>query len=276
MFVLVILILFSTSCYGMFLDGLFGLSGGGSSAVGGLVMGAFFTWLTIRRYRKLEKTGRNPNKVMGWILIVMSVVGVTGAFSESDVFSYLGSDIGFLVSGILLLHGIGQQSAVTAVPAVTRPEPPEPQPAAETPLSDVQQFLKLIGQVKNTQQASKNPGFLTNLTDCDNFTREIVKSGGEKAVNKQLLDTGITLLKSYLDTQDNKIQTDKTLEIMTEIEKAFIKIRKALESIYNNEYSKEGMNISSEITALNYMLNQQGLLGSDFESDFKPESEKSE
>lgn len=234
----------------------------GSAAVMIVLIG-LMGWWTFRTYKKAAQRGKKGSRVWGWILIAIGVIGYLGSFDTGSSIDSFCVACGFVFSGVMLLEGFSKKVKKTA-PKPAQPARPVPQPQP-VKLSLSEQVIALIDQTLSLPRVKENPEFSSNLRDSRDFIIETVKKSGETAVGKQLMTTISNLLSIYLDTADNAIQTDQTQKNLLQIENAFVEVRKALASLYDKTYSSENIDLSAEITAMNMMLKQDGLLGSDFE-----------
>lgn len=239
----------------------------GSAAVMIVLIG-LMGWWTFRTYKEAAQRGKKGNGVWGWILIAIGVIGYLGKLRYRFVNRQL-------LCGMRLCFF--RRHAAGRLFKESKKDGAETGAACRTCTAAAARsfFTERTGDRayrSDTQSAAgqENPEFSSNLRDSRDFIIETVKKSGETAVGKQLMTTISNLLSIYLDTADNAIQTDQTQKNLLQIENAFVEVRKALASLYDKTYSSENIDLSAEITAMNMMLKQDGLLGSDFEPSGNP------
>lgn len=82
------------------------------------------------------------------------------------------------------------------------------------------------------------------------------------------LPTTKKLVQAYLDLEQEPISSEAMLKTKKEIEDTLDTINLAFENLLNSFFDTKALDISSDISALNTMLAQEGLTKSDFEMKF--------
>lgn len=118
---------------------------------------------------------------------------------------------------------------------------------AKSPLKDnLEKTEYLLGQIK--EFTIQNPEQVPDI----------------KAFLDYFLPTTTKLLATYSELENQKIQTANVIESKEQIESALESINKAFENMYNDFYTGTAIDVYSDVSVLNTMIAQQGLVDRNF------------
>ena len=128
-----------------------------------------------------------------------------------------------------------------------------------------EKYLKLIRQANDAipgEEISKD------IYDIEQLTREIfnyaIKNPDKKDELKSFfsyyLPTTLKLLNTYVNLEEQPIQTQQIRDTKKEIQEMLKKIKQAFSKLYDQIFDITAMDISSEIAAMEGMMSSQGLL----------------
>lgn len=138
------------------------------------------------------------------------------------------------------------------------------QPAVAKPeITPIDRVIGLLEQVRATRLTQETPAFSKEVSTSIDLLSEIKNEGF--SVEEDLLEHIGTLSVLFLEVEDNKIQTSKSRQILTQIEDTFFIINEALENIYDKNFDLKATAIEEEIITLKTKLNLKGELDTPFE-----------
>ncbi|MGI6109667.1 MAG: hypothetical protein ACOYB8_07495 [Eubacteriaceae bacterium] len=267
--------LMTGSCFGQLLDVIANPSFDGAAKSGYFLSFVIIGTINWFLYYKADQK-QNRKHLAGLIFgIVIAAVGILALLGSGDGENSLAVDLSISVcvaaSGIYLAWysrggGFYRAKKGKKAPKPVRQERPViaavPKKAPQT-ADSIGQTIDLIQKLLEDRQISLNSSFADNLKESKDCLIEI-RQQDSGAVSENLLSTIRSLVTAYTDIADNQIQTEVTRGTAEEIETAFVKITTALHNIYDKKNAATAMDISSDISAMDMMLRQQGLLDSDF------------
>lgn len=219
-------------------------------------------FLAVKLFKK-PHVSRQRYKTWMWIFFAIMCCGLIGSDwgYAPDVAEDVTLILCFAVLALLMYFYNKTGTAVVKQEAVQEqaPEPvktPVPEAPKEMTLSE------LMTAAARTPTAQANPAFVENLKKSQAFLYEIEKS--QLKISPHFLAQVKKLLITFLDVEDNAIQTEKSRSILNEIMGAFPSVEEALGCVYDNQCDSQSMDIETDIKTMEMKLKVDGLLKGDF------------
>ena len=225
---------------------------------------ALLTGLQMDRTRKLEKqldriVGDRDNISLDELF---AAAGIPEAKGLSAVKSAI--DHGYFGAGAYIDNRTGTLVVRGAAP---QPEtPPQPAPAPED------QYSALLRQLREANDAIPDPVMSQKITRLEQLSAQIFAlAQKDPAKQAQLqkfmsyyLPTSLKLLNTYAALPAQDVQGENVTEAKQDIERSMDLLVTAFENQLDKLYQSDALDISSDVSALEGMLNLDGLTGSDF------------
>lgn len=148
-------------------------------------------------------------------------------------------------------------------------------PEARKVLDEGNAYIKKIRQINDeipdTEIMSEKLYRLENIVRSifEEVQKHPEKAGDLRKVLTYYLPTTEKLLNAYLDCERVKYKTDETRKTETEIERAIDTVCEAFERILARIQEVDSIDISSDISVMEKMMQQDGLADSDFKTSGK-------
>ena len=233
-------------------------------AIGG--GGALLTGLRMKSTRKLER-------------LLDKVVGVRDNISLPELFAAAGVDAarGRAAVESAIEHGyFGADAYIdnrtgTLVVRGAAPQPPRPAEPAPTPAPE-DQYAALQRQLRQANDAIPDPVMTAKISRLEDVSARIFalakKDPDKKAQLQKFMDyylpTALKLLNTYAQLSAQDVQGSNITEAKQSIERSMDLLITAFENQLDKLFASDALDVSTDIAALEGMLNLDGLTGGDF------------
>ena len=225
---------------------------------------ALLTGLQMDRTRKLEKqldriVGDRDNILLDELFAAAGISPEKGLPAVKNAI-----DHGYFGAGAYIDNRTGTLVVRGAAP---QPEtPPQPAPAPED------QYSALLRQLREANDAIPDPVMSQKITRLEQLSARIFAlAQKDPAKQAQLqkfmsyyLPTSLKLLNTYAALPAQDVQGENVTEAKQNIERSMDLLVTAFENQLDKLYQSDALDISSDVSALEGMLNLDGLTGSDF------------
>ena len=241
--------------WGEFLTALAQTIGGGAA----LAMG-----LRMKQARKLERqldkiVGTRDNIPLDELFAAAGIDADRGraAVERAIDHGYFGADA-YIDNGTLVVRG--------AAPQPPRPAEPAPAPAPED------QYAALQRQLRQANDAIPDPVMTAKISRLEDVSARIFalakKDPDKKAQLQKFMDyylpTALKLLNTYAQLSAQDVQGSNITEAKQSIERSMDLLITAFENQLDKLFASDALDVSTDIAALEGMLNLDGLTGGDF------------
>ena len=243
--------------WGEFLTALAQTIGGGAA----LAMG-----LRMKQARKLERqldkiVGTRDNIPLDELFAAAGIDADRGraAVERAIDHGYFGADA-YIVNrtGTLVVRG--------AAPQPPKPAEPAPAPAPED------QYAALQRQLRQANDAIPDPVMTAKISRLEDVSARIFalakKDPDKKAQLQKFMDyylpTALKLLNTYAQLSAQDVQGSNITEAKQSIERSMDLLITAFENQLDKLFASDALDVSTDIAALEGMLNLDGLTGGDF------------
>ena len=233
-------------------------------AIGG--GGALLTGLRMKSTRKLE---RLLDKVVGErdnisLPELFAAAGVDAARGRAAVESAI--EHGYFGADAYIDNRTGTLVVRGAAPQPPRPAEPAPAPAPED------QYAALQRQLRQANDAIPDPVMTAKISRLEEVSARIFalakKDPGKKAQLQKFMDyylpTALKLLNTYAQLSAQDVQGTNITEAKQSIERSMDLLITAFENQLDKLFASDALDVSTDIAALEGMLNLDGLTGGDF------------
>ena len=233
-------------------------------AIGG--GGALLTGLRMKSTRKLE---RLLDKVVGErdnisLPELFAAAGVDAARGRAAVESAI--EHGYFGADAYIDNRTGTLVVRGAAPQPPRPAEPAPAPAPED------QYAALQRQLRQANDAIPDPVMTAKISRLEDVSARIFalakKDPGKKAQLQKFMDyylpTALKLLNTYAQLSAQDVQGTNITEAKQSIERSMDLLVTAFENQLDKLFASDALDVSTDIAALEGMLNLDGLTGGDF------------
>ena len=233
-------------------------------AIGG--GGALLTGLRMKSTRKLERlldkvVGERDNISLPELFAAAGVDADRGraAVERAIDHGYFGADAYIdNRTGTLVVRG--------AAPQPPRPAEPAPAPAPED------QYAALQRQLRQANDAIPDPVMTAKISRLEDVSARIFalakKDPDKKAQLQKFMDyylpTALKLLNTYAQLSAQDVQGTNITEAKQSIERSMDLLITAFENQLDKLFAADALDVSTDIAALEGMLNLDGLTGGDF------------
>ncbi len=233
-------------------------------AIGG--GGALLTGLRMKSTRKLER-------------LLDKVVGERDNISLPELFAAAGVDAarGRAAVESAIEHGyFGADAYIdnrtdTLVVRGAAPQPPRPAEPAPAPASE-DQYAALQRQLRQANDAIPDPVMTAKISRLEDVSARIFalakKDPDKKAQLQKFMDyylpTALKLLNTYAQLSAQDVQGTNITEAKQSIERSMDLLITAFENQLDKLFASDALDVSTDIAALEGMLNLDGLTGGDF------------
>ena len=233
-------------------------------AIGG--GGALLTGLRMKSTRKLE---RLLDKVVGErdnisLPELFAAAGVDAARGRAAVESAI--EHGYFGADAYIDNRTGTLVVRGAAPQPPRPAEPAPAPAPED------QYAALQRQLRQANDAIPDPVMTAKISRLEDVSARIFalakKDPDKKAQLQKFMDyylpTALKLLNTYAQLSAQNVQGTNITEAKQSIERSMDLLITAFENQLDKLFASDALDVSTDIAALEGMLNLDGLTGGDF------------
>ena len=233
-------------------------------AIGG--GGALLTGLRMKSTRKLE---RLLDKVVGErdnisLPELFAAAGVDAARGRAAVERAI--DHGYFGADAYIDNRTGTLVVRGAAPQPPRPAEPTPAPAPED------QYAALQRQLRQANDAIPDPVMTAKISRLEEVSARIFalakKDPDKKAQLQKFMDyylpTALKLLNTYAQLSAQDVQGTNITEAKQSIERSMDLLITAFENQLDKLFASDALDVSTDIAALEGMLNLDGLTGGDF------------
>lgn len=233
-------------------------------AIGG--GGALLTGLRMKSTRKLE---RLLDKVVGErdnisLPELFAAAGVDAARGRAAVESAI--EHGYFGADAYIDNRTGTLVVRGAAPQPPRPAEPAPAPAPED------QYSALQHQLRQANDAIPDPVMTAKISRLEDVSARIFalakKDPDKKAQLQKFMDyylpTALKLLNTYAQLSAQDVQGTNITEAKQSIERSMDLLITAFENQLDKLFASDALDVSTDIAALEGMLNLDGLTGGDF------------
>lgn len=247
-----------------FYPGFSGLFSNIAMVIGG--GGALLTGLRMKSTRKLERqldkiVGARDNIPLDELFAAAGIDADRGraAVERAIDHGYFGADAYIdNRTGTLVVRG--------AAPQPPRPAEPAPAPAPED------QYAALQRQLRQANDAIPDPVMTAKISRLEDVSARIFelakKDPGKKAQLQKFMDyylpTALKLLNTYAQLSAQDVQGTNITEAKQSIERSTDLLITAFENQLDKLFASDALDVSTDIAALEGMLNLDGLTGGDF------------
>lgn len=233
-------------------------------AIGG--GGALLTGLRMKSTRKLER-------------LLDKVVGERDNISLPELFAAAGVDAarGRAAVESAIEHGyFGADAYIdnrtdTLVVRGAAPQPPRPAEPAPAPAPE-DQYAALQRQLRQVNDAIPDPVMTAKISRLEDVSARIFalakKDPDKKAQLQKFMDyylpTALKLLNTYAQLSEQDVQGSNITEAKQSIERSMDLLITAFENQLDKLFASDALDVSTDIAALEGMLNLDGLTGGDF------------
>ena len=243
--------------WGEFLTALAQTIGGGAA----LAMG-----LRMKQARKLE---RQLDKIVGTrdnipLDELFAAAGIDADRGRAAVERAI--DHGYFGADAYIDNRIGTLVVRGAAPQPPRPAEPAPAPAPED------QYAALQRQLRQANDAIPDPVMTAKISRLEDVSARIFalakKDPDKKAQLQKFMDyylpTALKLLNTYAQLSAQDVQGSNITEAKQSIERSMDLLITAFENQLDKLFASDALDVSTDIAALEGMLNLDGLTGGDF------------
>ena len=233
--------------------------------------GALWLGLRMNRARKLEQlldkiVGKRDNIPLDELFAAAGVPAEKGrpAVESAIAHGYFGADAYIdNRTGTLIVRG--------EAPRPPQPEPaPQPAPAAEP--EDA--YASLLRQLRTVNDSIPDPVMTDKISRLEQLSARIFelarKDPAKKAQLQKFMDyylpTALKLLNTYAALPAGDIQGQNIAEARQSIERSMDLLITAFENQLDKLFQTDALDVSTDIAALEGMLNLDGLTGGDFKA----------
>ena len=250
-----------------FYPGFSGLFSNIAMTIGG--GGALLTGLRMKSTRKLERlldkvVGERDNISLPELFAAAGVDSARGrAAVESAIeHGYFGADAYIdNRTDTLVVRGAAPQPKKPA-----QPPTPKPAPAAED------EYAALLRQLREVNDAIPDPVMSQKISRLEEVSGRIFalaqQDSNKKAQLQKFMDyylpTALKLLKTYSQLSSQDVQGQNITEAKRSIERSMDLLVSAFEHQLDKLFASDALDVTTDIAALEGMLNLDGLTGSDF------------
>ena len=243
--------------WGEFLTALAQTIGGGAA----LAMG-----LRMKQARKLERkldkiVGDRDNIALGELFAAVGIDAVRGraAVEHAIDHGYFGADAYIdYRTDTLVVRGAAPQP----------PKAPQPEPEAEP--EDL--YASLQQQLRRANDAIPDPVMTAKISRLEELSARIFalakKDPDKKAQLQKFMDyylpTALKLLNTYAQLSAQDVQGENITDARQSIERSMDLLITAFENQLDKLFASDALDVSTDIAALEGMLNLDGLTGGDF------------
>lgn len=247
-----------------FYPGFSGLFSNIAMVIGG--GGALLTGLRMKSTRKLERqldkiVGARDNIPLDELFAAAGIDADRGraAVERAIDHGYFGADAYIdNRTGTLVVRG--------AAPQPPRPAEPAPAPAPED------QYAALQRQLRQANDAIPDPVMTAKISRLEDVSARIFalakKDPDKKAQLQKFMDyylpTALKLLNTYAQLSAQDVQGSNITEAKQSIERSMDLLITAFENQLDKLFASDALDVSTDIAALEGMLNLDGLTGGDF------------
>ena len=247
-----------------FYPGFSGLFSNIAMVIGG--GGALLTGLRMKSTRKLERlldkvVGERDNIPLPELFAAAGVDAARGrpAVKSAIEHGYFGADAYIdNRTDTLVVRG--------AAPQPPRPAEPAPAPAPED------QYAALQRQLRQANDAIPDPVMTAKISRLEDVSARIFalakKDPDKKAQLQKFMDyylpTALKLLNTYAQLSAQDVQGSNITEAKQSIERSMDLLITAFENQLDKLFASDALDVSTDIAALEGMLNLDGLTGGDF------------
>ena len=228
--------------------------------------GALWIGLQMNRSRKLER-------------LLDKIVGDRDSIPLDELFAAAGISAakGRPVVEDAIEHGyFGADAYIdnrtnTLVVRGTAPEPPKTKPEPKTAAPE-DAYTSLLRQLRQVNDAIPDPVMTAKISRLEEVSARIFalaqKDPGKKAQLQKFMDyylpTALKLLNTYAQLSAQGVQGANITEAKQSIERSMDLLVTAFENQLDKLFQADALDITTDIAALEGMLNLDGLTGSDF------------
>ena len=247
-----------------FYPGFSGLFSNIAMTIGG--GGALLTGLRMKSTRKLE---RLLDKVVGErdnisLPELFAAAGVDAARGRAAVESAI--EHGYFGADAYIDNRTGTLVVRGAAPQPPRPAEPAPAPAPED------QYAALQRQLRQANDAIPDPVMTAKISRLEDVSARIFalakKDPDKKAQLQKFMDyylpTALKLLNTYAQLSAQDVRGTNITEAKQSIERSMDLLITAFENQLDKLFASDALDVSTDIAALEGMLNLDGLTGGDF------------
>ena len=233
-------------------------------AIGG--GGALLTGLRMKSTRKLE---RQLDKIVGArdnipLNELFAAAGITADRGRAAVERAI--DHGYFGADAYIDNRTGTLVVRGAAPQPPRPAEPAPAPAPED------QYAALQRQLRQANDAIPDPVMTAKISRLEDVSARIFalakKDPDKKAQLQKFMDyylpTALKLLNTYAQLSAQDVQGTNITEAKQSIERSMDLLITAFENQLDKLFASDALDVSTDIAALEGMLNLDGLTGGDF------------
>ena len=153
------------------------------------------------------------------------------------------------------------------------PEPPKPEPAP-SPAQPEDQYASLLRQLRQVNAAIPDPVMTAKIDRLEQLSArifELAKKDPAKQAQLQkfmsyYLPTALKLLNTYAALPAQDVQGENITEAKQSIERSMDLLVTAFENQLDKLFQSDALDVSADVSALEGMLNLDGLTGSDFKA----------
>ena len=153
------------------------------------------------------------------------------------------------------------------------PEPPKPEPAP-SPVQPEDQYASLLRQLRQVNAAIPDPVMTAKIDRLEQLSArifELAKKDPAKQAQLQkfmsyYLPTALKLLNTYAALPAQDVQGENITEAKQSIERSMDLLVTAFENQLDKLFQSDALDVSADVSALEGMLNLDGLTGSDFKA----------
>lgn len=151
------------------------------------------------------------------------------------------------------------------------PQPPAPEPV-ERPAAPGDRHAALLQQLRKVNNAIPDPIMSAKITRLEQLSSRIfalakedeAKAGKLQKFTDYYLPTALSLLNKYASLSAQDVQGQNITEAKQNIERSMDLLITAFENQLDKLFQSDALDVSTDIAALQGMLNLDGLTGSDF------------
>lgn len=238
------------------------------SCLGQMIGGGGALWLSLRmnNTRKLERlldkiVGERDNVPLPELFAAAGVDPAKGrtAVESAIEHGYFGADAYIdYRTDTLIVRG-------------EAPQPPAPEPV-EQPAAPGDRHTALLMQLRKVNDAIPDPEMSAKITRLEQLSARIfalakadeAKAGKLQKFTDYYLPTALSLLNKYASLSAQDVQGQNITEAKQNIERSMDLLIIAFENQLDKLFQSDALDVSTDIAALQGMLNLDGLTGSDF------------
>ena len=227
-------------------------------------------------------TGLRMKRTHDLELLLDKIVGDRDNIPLKDLFAAAGIEAsqGYSVVDSAIAHGYFGANAYVdyrtdtlvvrgAAPQPKKPAPapaPKPQPAAED------EYARLLHQLRQVNDAIPDPVMTAKISRLETVSSRIFalakKDPAKKAQLQKFMDyylpTALKLLNTYASLSAQDVQGQNITEAKQSIERSMDLLVTAFENQLDKLFQSDALDVTTDIAALEGMLNMDGLTGNEF------------